>query len=241
MARRQFNWKFAIVLTIAIATLALTAIGLRSWRRTYMSKQGLELGTKAYQQGQWQDAAQHLGSYISRVPDDVPVLFKYAEAHLNIRPLKSNNIQHAAKAYRIILRLDKGNTKAGKELVEMYLQMNEPGQAEFIANETLQINDDPEIRSFLAVALIRQRKFKQAATELRNIIKNHPGEILAYEISSQLAERRPEDFPDFPAEYWFNDAVKNNPSSAQAYIARANFHLTHNDKTKALADLDRAQ
>jgi len=241
MAKRQFNWKFTIVLAIAIATLALTAFGLRSWRRRYMAEQGLELGIKAYEEGQWQDAAQNLGRYISRVPDDVPILFKYAEAQLNIRPPKRNHIQQAVAAYRTILRIDKGNPEASGKLVEMYLQMNAPGEAEFIANEALQVNEDPKIRSLLAVALMRQRKFQEVVAELQNIIKNHPEEISAYEISGQLAEQRPEDFPDFPAEHWFNEAVKNNPSSAQAYIARAAFHIRHNDRTKALVDLEQAQ
>lgn len=241
MAKRRFNWKFALVLLLGFATLALTAYGLRSWRRKYMAEQGLELGNKAYEEERWQDAAQNLGRYIARVPDDVPALFKYAEAQLNIRPSKRNNIQQAIAAYRSILRIDKGNPEASGKLVEMYLQMNAPGEAEFIARETLQLKDDPKIHSFLAVALVQQRKFQEAFAELQNIIKNHPKEILAYEILGQLTEQRPKEFPDFPAEHWFNEAVKNNPSSAEAYVSRAAWYLRQNDKTKALADLEQAQ
>jgi len=102
----------------------------------------------------------------------------------------------------------------------------------------------------LALALARQRKFSEAAAQLKVILQEHPDHILAYERLGQLTELRPEDFPD--SNDWFNEAVKNNPSSALAYIVRAGFHRRNKDNAKtldereennakALADLEQAE
>jgi len=243
MARRYFNWKLAIVLLIGLVVLGATAFGLRQWRRSTRAELGLEAGIKAYNEHRWEEAASNLGRYLAIVRDDVPVLLKYADAQLNIRPLKGNNLRQAEAAYRTVLRADKNNSEAATKLTELYLAMGMPGEAELIAKNYLETNQDPELRRMLAVALARQRKFDEAATELKNIIAEHPEQILAYETLGQLTEQRPEDFPDpnRPADWFFNEAVKNNPSSPLAYIIRAAFHLRSNDRPKALADLEQAE
>jgi tetratricopeptide (TPR) repeat protein len=241
MPRRYFNWKLAIVLLIGLVVLGATAFGLRQWRRSTRAELGLEAGIKAYNEHRWEEAARNLGRYLAVERDDVPALLKYADAQLNIRPLKRNNIQQAIAAYRTVLRVDKNNSEAVTKLTEMYLGMGMPGEAELIATTYLKTNQDPKLRRMLAVALARQRKFVEAATELKNIIAEHPEQILAYETLGQLTEQRPEDFPDSNSNDRFNEAVKNNPSSALAYIIRAAFHLRSNDSPKALADLKQAE
>ncbi len=240
MPRRYFNWKLAIVLVIGLVVLGATAFGLRQWRRSSRSERGLILGNKAYDEQRYEEAASQLGSYLAVERDDVPTLLKYADAQLNIRPLKRNNLQHAVAAYRTALREDKDNSEAVTKLTELYLGMRMPGEAELIITRYLDTNQDFKLRRMLAVALARQRKFDEAATELKNIIMEHPDQILAYETFGQLTEQRPEDFPDPPANL-FNEAVKNNPSSALAYMIRAAFHLRSNDRPKVLADLEQAE
>jgi len=239
MPRRYFNWKLAIVLVIGIVVLGVTAFGLRQWRRSSRAERGLILGNKAYNEYRYEEAASQLGRYLTVERTNVPILLKYADAQLNIRPLKNNNVQQAIAAYRATLREDKNNSEAVTKLTELYLEMRTPGEAELIATTYLKINQDLKLRRMLAMALAGQRKFDEAATELENIITEHPDQILAYETLGQLTEQRPEDFPD--SNDWFNEAVKNNPSSALAYMIRAAFHLRSNDRSKALADLEQAE
>jgi len=254
MSKRYFNWKLAIVLVIGLAVFSVAAFGLRRWQKSSRAEQGLALGNKAYLEQRWEDAARNLGRYLAVNQNDVPILLKYADAQLNIRPLKSNNIKQAENAWRRVLRMDKSNSEAALKLAKIYLQMNAPGEAELIARRYLErepplqkdsktetnTNQDPELRRILALALAEQRKFKEAATELKTICKEYPEQILAYETLGQLAEQRPDDFPG-PAFYWYEQAVKNNPSSALAYIIRAGFHLRNNDRDKALYDLEQAE
>ncbi|MHC4640636.1 MAG: tetratricopeptide repeat protein, partial [Planctomycetota bacterium] len=240
MPRRYFNWKLAVVLLMGLVVLGVTAFGLRKWRRSNRAERGFEAGLKAYDEHNWQEAAHNLGSYLAIERDDVPILLKYADAHLHIRPLKQNNLRQAIAAYRAALRVDKSNAEAATKLTEMYIGMRMPGEAELIAARYLETNQDLKLRRMLAVALARQRKFDEAATELKNIIEDHPDQVLVYEIYGQLAEQYPDNFPD-PPESCFNQAVKNNPSSALAYVIRAAFHLRSKDRTKAMADLNQAE
>ena len=240
MAKRYFNWKLIIVLLIGLVVLGMTAYGLRQWQKSRRVEQGLVLGNKAYSEHKWEEAAKNLGRYLSVAGNDVPVLLKYAEAQLNIRPVKRGNIQQAIAAYRTVLRVDKKNSEAALRLTKMYLEMNMAGEAELIATRALETNQSPELRRMLAMALVNQRKFKEAAKELEDIIKNHPEEVLAYEVLGQLIEHRPEDFSKAP-EFWFDEAVRNNPSAAEAYIIRGAYRLRRQDKAGALADFTQAE
>ena len=240
MPKRYFNWKLAIVLVISLVVLGVTAFGLRRWRRSLRAERGLTLGNKAYNEQRWEEAARNLGRYLAVTRDDVSALLKYADSQLNIRPLKRNNTQQTIAAYRSILRIDKTNSEAASKLVKIYLQMGMPGEAELIATRALETSHSPKLQRMLAIALINQRKFDEAAAELKSIIKERPDQILAYETLGQLAEQRPEDFPD-PPDHWFDEAVKNNPSAALAYTMRAGFHLRNKDRFKALTDLAHAE
>ncbi len=255
MAKRYFNWKLAIVLLISVVVLGITAYGLRQWQRGHRAEQGLEAGIEAYEQQKWEEAANNLGRYLGINQNDVPILLKYADAQLNRRPVRSDNIQQAIAAYRAVLRADGRNSEATMRLAEIYLGIGSPGEAELIARRQLegdsvsqeervvetQTKKDPGLRRMLALALASQRRFDEAATELKAIIKEHPqNNILAYETLGQLTEQRPQDFIE-PSVYWFDQAVKENPSSALAYLIRAGFHLRSKDRPKALADLEQAQ
>jgi tetratricopeptide (TPR) repeat protein len=240
MPGRYFNWKLAIVLLISLVVLGVSAFGLRQWRRTNRAEKNLDLGNKAYDEHRWEDAAKHLGSYVALERDNVSVLLKYADAQLKIRPARRNRIQQAVGAYRTVLRLDRENSEAAMQLTELYLSLGTPGEAELVARRQLETRDAPGLRRMLALALAGQREFKEAAEELKTIIKEHPEQILAYDTLGQLIEQRPEDFTDKPSQ-WFDQAVQNNPTSALAYIIRAGFYRRSQDLPKALDDLAHAE
>jgi len=243
MPTRYFNWKLASVCVIGLAVLGATAFVLRQWQRSHRAERARELGYKAYDEHNWQEAARDLGRYLAVAPDDVSTLLKYADAQLNIRPLRRNNVQQAIAAYRAVLRVDKDDSEAAIQLSEIYLGMGMPGESELIVKRALEAKPGqggPELRRMLAVAMAGQRKFDEAAAELKTICTEHPEQILAYETLGQLTEQGPEGSPQSPV-YWFNEAVKNNPTSALAYVIRAGFYLRSKDRVGALADLEQAE
>jgi len=240
MPRRYFNWKLAIVLIIGVIVFSAAVFGLRQWRKANSAEEGLILGTKAYEEHRWKDAANELGRYIYANQEDVPVLLKYADAQMKIRPQKQSNIKQAVGAYRAIIRIDKNNIKAATKLIELYLSMGVPGEAELIAQRQLEVAQSPDIRRMYALALAQQRKFDKASVELKTICTENPDQILAYEMLGQLTEQHPELFQE-SAIYWYDEAVKNNPSSALAYLIRADYYRRNRNKSQALIDMSRAE
>ncbi|OHB72825.1 MAG: hypothetical protein A2Z25_00690 [Planctomycetes bacterium RBG_16_55_9] len=236
---RYFNWKLAVVLIISLFVLGVGAFALRQWHKNNRIQQGLVVGTKAYEEGRLEEAVEYLGRYLAVQRDDVDVLLKYADAQLLIRPTKRNHIQQAVGAYRTVLRVDKSNSQAATRLIDIYLRIG-AGEAELIARRQLETDPDPDIRRMLAMSLIAQRKFTEAAATLKDVLQEHPDQISAYETLGQLVEERPQDFSDAPAD-WFNKAVQSNPSSALAYIIRASFYRRSKDVPRALADLEMAE
>jgi len=240
MSARYFNWKLAIVLVMSVAVLAVGAFTLRQWRKADRAERGLRFGNKAYDEHSYIDAAKHFGEYLAVEQTDISVLLKYADAQLKIRPAKRSYVQQAIGAYRTVLRLDEDNSEAATQLTEIYLGIGSFGEAELIAGRYIAINSDPELHRMLALAMIGQRKFQEAATELKVIVQEYPEQILAYEALGRLIEQRPEDFQETPADL-FDQAVKNNPSSALAYIVRAGFYRRSKNVSAVSADLQKAQ
>jgi tetratricopeptide (TPR) repeat protein len=241
MAVRRFNWKLLFVILIGAAVLTVTAFGLRTWQKNRMAAGRLTSGNKAYADGQWAQAASDFGKYIAVAGGtDVPILLKYADAQLNIRPLKRDNVQQAVSTYRSVLRLQPDNYEASTQLIELYLEMDMHGESELIARRQLERISDPNIQRMLVVALVGQRKFKEAAAELDSLIKAHPDDILAYEAMSRLCEQRPTEY-DKQAQYWLDEAVRRNPMSAMAYIVRGAFEFRIKMSSRAATDFEYAQ
>lgn len=240
MAKHYFNWKLAFVLVVATVVFAAAAFALHSWQQNTRAEQSLPLGESAYDQGDWEEAAQQLGRYLAVDGSNVSVLLKYADAQLKIRPMESGNIQQAIAAYSAALRLDDGNAEAVGRLIEIYLGMGTAGEAELKARQYLQGRDDVAVRRLLGVALVQQRKFQEAGRVLTTLLQEHPDQIAAYEDMGRLAQIRPEDV-NVPGAYWFDEAVKQNSDSALAYIIRGAFRRQMGDRSGAMADLEHAE
>jgi len=239
MARRYFNWTLAIVLVVAVTVFGGAVFALHHWQKGTRAERALPQGEQAYAQENWDEAAEQFGRYLTVRNNDIPVLQKYADAQVKRRPLAGGHIGQAIAAYRSILRLDAGNAEAAKRLVELHIARSSPGEAEQIASEYLQTRDDPELRRMLAHALSEQRKYPQAAKMLMDLIRDHPGDVLAYERLGWLAWEHPADVNAPPAD-WFDRAVAANPQAAMAYIVRGAFHRAQRRRDQALADFEQA-
>jgi len=232
MARRYFNWTLAIVLVVAVVVFAGAVFALHRWQRSALAERALPRGEQAYAEGNWDEAADQLGLYLRIHRDDVPVLLKYADAQRKRRPLTGGHLQYAVGAYQSILRLEGSNVDAAKQLVELYLATGSLGRAGDIAS---QYKDDPDLQRMLATALARQQKYPEAKETLEALIKDHPDDVLAYEVLGRLPQESPADV-NTPAADWFDKAVTANPQSATAYIIRGAFHRQHRRRDQAMAE-----
>lgn len=239
MSRHYFNWKLALIVVLVVFLLGFGAFAVRKWQRSNRACTALEAGKEAYQAQEWADAATYLGRYVSLRPNDVSVVLLYADAQLKKRPATSSSVQQAIGAFRQILRIQKGHVEAARRLTEIYLGTGNPGEAELIARRCIEANADPEIRRILAVSLLQQQKFEEAAEELKVIIADHPDQIAAYELMSQLTKQRPDISTQTPVQ-WLAKAVESNPDSALALIVYAREYGDSNEPA-ALELLDKAE
>jgi tetratricopeptide (TPR) repeat protein len=245
MARRYgfFNWTLAIVLVAAVVVFVGAVLLLHVWRRSMRAvraEQALPIGQQAYDQRDWDKAADQLGRYVMVHSDDTAILLKYADAQLKRRPTTPGNISLAIRACQSVWQLDRNNKEAVERLVKVYVGRGNLGDAEMVASEFLRGNDDPTLERLLAGCFVQQQKFPQAVMTLRHLIEKHPDDVLAYEVIGRLADQHPADV-NKPAPEWFDQAIAANPRSATAYIIRGSFHRMHGQRDEALADFEQAE
>lgn len=240
MPKRRFNWFLLIAVVLSIIVLMVTAVLLRKWQRQRIAGTSLQQGLLAYDNKQWQLAAENLGRYIARNRDDTDMMLKYAHSQLRIRPFQTGNIQQAIASYRSILRNDEQNLQATEELTNIYLQMGLAGEAELIAERFLQKEQNTEIKRLYALSLGFQRKFEQASQILIEITNNNPNDIKAYNLLAQLSEKHPDMF-EKNARHWHDLAIDKNPKSPSALLLRASYHLRNSNPQKALKDIKKAE
>ena len=233
----RFNWRLALVVALAAVVLGGTLYGLRRLRRTYMAGQALEIGNRAYAEREWKKAADYLGRYASVHRKDSAALIKYADALLHIQPQTEKHIHAAIAAYRQILREepagkdDPSHLEAGDRVSQIYLQAGMPAESEMLIRRRLEAADDPRAREILALALMGQRKFSEAAAVLRETIAAYPAQASAYKLLADLMGERPSDVAGSP-EAELRAAVERAPSDLDAQVALAE-HLLRYDGSDA--------
>ncbi len=182
MPTRAVNWKLAAVLVIATVLLVVGAYHLWQWQSQRAAAYELAAGMQSYEQYEWDLAAFHFGRYLDLVDNDIPVMLRYAEAFLNLRPLKRSYIERAIATYREILRTDTTNEEALTRLVGTYFELDMPSEVEFILRKYADVGESLEFKKMLAVALIKQRKPHEATDKLEAILQEDPESIDAYEL-----------------------------------------------------------
>ncbi|MEN6383616.1 MAG: tetratricopeptide repeat protein, partial [Phycisphaerales bacterium] len=215
-------------------------LAFHQWQQERIKNIKLKTGLESYAQSNWKSAASNLGRYLSFCPSDIDILLKYADAQLHIRPLGQDNIQQAIAAYRTIIRADKTNKTAVKQLADLYLKIDAAPEAENVTARYMRHENDYEIQTLYAISLFRQRKFQASADMLMQVINEHPTEIKAYATMAKLAKSDVEGKYETP-EHWFNEYIKNNPSSANGYILRGAYFLDESKYTKAVEELNKAE
>jgi len=196
-------------------------------------------GMVAWSQGDWDEASRQLGMYLSREPNDVEALLRFAQAQSQIRPLRSERLSEAAASYERVLRLKPAHAEATRELADLYLAAGEPGEAERIARARLETaGEDPAARLLLARALIEASDFESAARQLEAVIQLGPSQLQAYDLLGRLQAEQMGDAE--AARRTFDALTARNPASPTAHVLRARFLRRFGDREQALTMLKRA-
>lgn len=239
MKKGYVNWKLVLVLLLAVCAVGATVVGLRKYNRTQRASRGLKTGLQAFEQKQWRPAAAGLGQYLAVNPSNVEILVKYGHAQARSQPFKVDHYRQAVNAYRSVLREEADNLEAAESLIDLYLQANQPGEAELVATRFLAHTKNPEILRRLAMAQLMQNKHEEAAELLTDLVVRQPDQIQSYEMLSYLARQHSNLVQKSPQE-WVEAAVANNPEKAEAYILRGTYSARMGQRELAVRDYEQA-
>jgi len=218
-----------ILVTVAIGTSLFTA---RHIRRSFLSKADLEAGQAAFENQDWPTASRKLGAYLSRNPDNVEILKKYAKASLSIRPINVDTLAGAISAYRRIIQLAPLDAISYQKLAMLYTGIGNFEELAYIARTRInQVPDDRKATIWLANALVRLHKTDEAKQVLQSFLMDldtlddkYPEYAQACAIMNRIIlTENPVDAKAKALEV-LNQAVDYNPESVEALLNRARFY-----------------
>lgn len=237
----RINVKALVILGVVAALLmGGAAVGYKV-RKRIMANRALAAGKAALEKEDWAEACKHLRIYLSKQRDDATMLAQYAEANLSVRPPEAKYIRAALGAYRRLLRDKPGDDQICEKLARLYLRGRNFNEAAYICRQRLDAEPaDPDAALMLGRALIAQRKHEEADEVLRGLVKEHPDQVAAYGLLSTLAMEEDSFSAADTAAQWLNQAVEENPESAEARAQRARFYRRDGNEVAAREDLEAA-
>lgn len=230
----KINVKVLIILILIVAAIVISLFAAHRIRKSFLSKMYLVAGEKAYEDKDWSTAYENYKEYLSRNPDDLEILRKYAKARFSIRPLDGDAIAGVISAYRRIIQLNPLDETAYDKLAMLYKNIGNFEELAYIARTRLEkVPDDKKAPLWLVEALINLNRVNDAREALlkflednRILSEQHPEYIQAcFYMSNILMNRDDGTAPNvIEALEWLNKAVDYAPESADALVNRARFY-----------------
>lgn len=237
----KINVKVLIILLVVVVGLGVSLVAARQIRRSILSERDFKAGNEAFAKGDWETAYKHLQEYLGRNPDDVEILKKYGQARLSVQPQEAPHVLQAVAAYRRVLQLVPADKIAYDKLGMLYPAIRNFEDLAYISRNRLEIDpNDREATLYLADALIRLNKLADAATTLKDFMRQcdpdeHAAEYGRACLKMSMVQSR-EDYvpaanvqdnePNWPTTPlgWLNKAVDVAPNSAEVLVSRGHYY-----------------
>ena len=228
----KVNVKVLAILIMVTVALGTSLFAARQVRRNILSKTSLATGEAAFENKDWPVASKSLRDYLSRNPDDLEILKKYAQACLAVRPLDARAMSGAIAAYRRVVQLDAQDEVAYEKLAMLYAGVGNFEELSAIARMRLEhAPKDRKAPLWLADALTRLNKMQEAEQVLVQFIEetealpeNRIEYVQACAKMSGIAAAGGSGDAKTKALEWLNRAVDHAPGSVEALLSRARFY-----------------
>lgn len=237
----QINFLVVIILVVSITVVAGGFGASYFLRRLAVARSALREGKEALDQAQWNTAAGHLRRYLSKYPDDVEWLARYAETNLRVRPQTPERIGQAVAAYRRLLRLQPDDRRTTQELVKLYRLTRDFGEMTYVCQEWLRNHpDDAEMTLWLCKAYMAQHKADEASIILERMAADPKADEQVIVLLSEVVQTQGAD-GILLAKQYLDQGIEARPDSAALRAHRARLNQNHFfDSPAALQDLEAA-
>jgi len=228
----KINVKLLAILILVTLGVGISLVAARQAQRGILAETSLREGQAAFEKEDWPAACKNFKEYLSRDPDNVEILGKYAKAALSIRPLDAGAVQGAIAAYRHIIRLDPVDKDAYDELAALYGGTSNFNELAYIARTRLSHDpNDLQAPLWLTNALTSSNRTAEARealeefiTELEGLAEKPIEYVRAYaEMSKVILADSPNEGKTEALRY-LDKAVDGVPESAEALLYRAQFY-----------------
>jgi len=228
----KVNVKVLIILILVTAAIGTSLFTARHVRRSLLSKMDLEAGQASFEKQDWPEVFRKLRGYLSRNPDNIEILKKYAKAALSIRPLNTDAIGGAIGAYRRVIQLAPLDEIAYEKLAMLYGGIGNFEELAYIARTRINhVPDDRKAPLWLADALFRLHKKDEAKqvlldflTDLDALADKYPEYVQACAMMSRIILDDNTIEAKTKALEMLNQAVEYSPESVEALVTRARFY-----------------
>ncbi len=145
-----------------------------------------------------------------------------ARAELGLLQADRGRFAEAFPTLEEALRLAPDRQDVRRKLVEVAIRLRRPSDAEAHLEILLEKRpDDPELHEILAAALAARGKYVDAAAALETAIEKGPDRLSAYRALAELLRTKLDLAGE--ADEWMSRAVKENPSSPEAWCLRGEY------------------
>jgi len=175
---RRGRWVFGVIIS-CVAALLIGGSILQQMRRAE-AMEALDRSQLAIQQQQFEAAARAARRAAKLMPNEPEPYFYWAVALAQL-----GQLDHAASALAVVIRLDPSALEARRNLAAIYLEQGNATAAVALHREITKIDPSPASFTDLGVALLRARDREQAATAFEQALKLDP----QHEKALRLLER----------------------------------------------------
>lgn len=242
MRSARINVKLLILLGVVVSVGATGLVVAHTIRKRVTAQRALTAGEKAFAEKNWEEASKQYRTYLGKFPTDEKILEQFALAQLSIRPARTETISSAITAYRKLYRNKQGDKDLSERLMKLYYYIGDFTETRYITRSRLSVSRDDETATlWQGRAILAQRKFEDLKDQLKPFVERNPKAVPIYILLAQGAQQEggSTSNPDNDPKKWLDDAVKANPTSAEALVARADYFIEHG--TKGSAQLSQAR
>lgn len=239
MMKRTINYRLlSFLLVVGIlgigAAFLIHAGQMRRHAHTLMSR-----ARQAETEGRLDEAMRSLQRYLVFAPEDNAARARCGEM---MEELAASNHERwrAVEVYQQVLYREPSRRDIRRRLARLALRLGWTLEAR--AHLEMLLNEQPgqgDLEYWLGQCQEEAREYSQAAASYQSAIHDDPGQVEAYIRLALLYQDRL-DQPE-NAEHVFDELVRNNGKSAEAYLARAIQRMDRGALTEAARDMDRAR